>query len=201
MTRWLAFTPTSAWISFASSSSRKSWSTLRPNQWRTSNSRAVLASPFLNFASRSLKAMGGGSQNDGKNGLDFRFRIPDSDIRRTKALWNPESGIQISDSGFQIPDSKSTNQSPLESGIWNPEESTRDHEGPARRRRSRSSVGVRIAPTQRPGRSGAWKSEPATGTSPSSSAQARQRRPRVARIPGPSTSTAQTPGSQFLELD
>src|SRR5262249_24449638 len=48
----VAATPTSAWINWASRSSRNDWSTLRPNQERTLKSWAVLASPFLNFASK-----------------------------------------------------------------------------------------------------------------------------------------------------
>ena len=43
------------------------------------------------------------------------------------------------------------------------------------RSRSRSSLGVVTEPSQRPGRSGAWKSEPAIGTRPIEAAHARQR--------------------------
>ena len=46
-------------------------------------------------------------------------------------------------------------------------------------------VGVVIEPTQRPGRSGAWKSEPAIGTRSSRSAQSRNRRPSRGRDAGP----------------
>src|SRR5262245_49896067 len=52
MIRPVVTTPTSAWMSWASRSSRNDWSTLRPNQARTLKSWAVLANPFLNFASR-----------------------------------------------------------------------------------------------------------------------------------------------------
>ena len=45
-------------------------------------------------------------------------------------------------------------------------------------------VGGESAPTHRPGRSGAWKSEPAIGTRPSFAAQSRQRRPSRASRPG-----------------
>ena len=54
--RWRA-TPTSAWISRASRSSRNDWSTLRPNQDRTLNNWAVFASPFLKRSSRLLIAI------------------------------------------------------------------------------------------------------------------------------------------------
>ncbi len=65
----------------------------------------------------------------------------------------------------------------------------------ALRSRSRSSRGVVIAPTQRPGRSAAWKSLPAMPTSPSRSAQARIRWLLPLEKPGPSTSMACKPRS------
>ena len=54
-------------------------------------------------------------------------------------------------------------------------------------------VGVRTAPTQRPGRSGAWKSDPAIGTRPYFEAHSRRRTPSFARTPGPSTSMEPRP--------
>ena len=57
MIRPVAATPTSAWISRASRSSRNDWSTLRPNQARMLKSWAVLASPFLNRSSSPLIAI------------------------------------------------------------------------------------------------------------------------------------------------
>ena len=52
MIRVVAATPTSAWISRLSRSSRNDWSTLRPNHERMLKSWAVLAKPFLNRSSK-----------------------------------------------------------------------------------------------------------------------------------------------------
>ena len=51
MIRVVAATPTSAWISRLSRSSRNDWSTLRPNHERILKSWAVLARPFLSRSS------------------------------------------------------------------------------------------------------------------------------------------------------
>src|SRR5436309_914090 len=57
MIRPVAATPTSAWISRASRSSRNDWSTLRPNQLLTLNNCRVFDSPFLNRSRRLLIAI------------------------------------------------------------------------------------------------------------------------------------------------
>ena len=134
------------------------------------NSWAVLASPFLNRSSRSLIAMA------------VLGRVVDraSRILRVDAT----GGLTVASEIHRAVD--------------------------ARRRRIRRpwpvgavpgrSPGVVIAPTQRPGRSGAWKSEPAIGTRPSRrpsraaaaepGGRSRARRPRSPRGP-PSASVSE----------
>src|SRR5947209_1642198 len=75
MSREVADTPTSAWISRASRSSRKDWSTLRPNQARTLNNWAVLASPFLNLSSKLLIAISVLGRKGGDRRLTARNRV------------------------------------------------------------------------------------------------------------------------------
>ena len=133
------------------------------------NSWAVLASPFLNRSSRLLDRHVGPLSR-------WTRRIGSLDAGRTcAALAGGTASRPMRIGRFPTCPAHLTRRQE----ILPPRRPAEAVRGRARRRRSRSAAGVVIEPTQRPGRSWAWKSEPAIGTRPSAAAQSRSRAPQA----------------------